>query len=445
MRGVLISCYEMGRQPFGLASAAAWLRHSGCHVTCLDLAVEPLEEEAISAADLLAVHVPMHTATRMAVRLLGRLRALAPGARVCFFGLYASLNESFLRRRGVDFVLGGEFETALAALALRISEGASARQVEPVVSLARQEFRVPDRRDLPPLDKYARLRVGPDDFRAVGATEASRGCKHLCRHCPIVPVYGGRFRVVPPRVVLEDVRRQVAAGARHITFGDPDFLNGVGHARRVVEALHADLPELTFDITVKVEHILKHAALLPWLVDRGCILVTSAIESFDDAVLVRLDKGHTRADALRAVELCREAGLPLSPTFVPFTPWTDRAGYAEFLTLLEAHDLDEHVAPVQLAVRLLVPAGSRLLELSEVRELTGPFDEEGLVHPWSHPDARMDRLQRDVEATVAQAARAGQPRREIFDRVLALAGRTRAQGPRPGRAAIPWMTEPWFC
>ena len=79
-----------------------------------------------------------------------------------------------------------------------------------------------------PLEKYARLTMPDGRTRTVGYTEASRGCKHLCRHCPIVPVYDGVFRVVDRDVVLEDIRQQVAAGAQHITFGDPDFFNGTG-------------------------------------------------------------------------------------------------------------------------------------------------------------------------------------------------------------------------
>ena len=37
VRVALISTYEMGRQPFGLASPAAWLRRAGAQVTALDL------------------------------------------------------------------------------------------------------------------------------------------------------------------------------------------------------------------------------------------------------------------------------------------------------------------------------------------------------------------------------------------------------------------------
>ena len=182
-----------------------------------------------------------------------------------------------------------------------------------------------------------------------------------------MPVYDGQFRVVQADAVLGDIRAQVAAGAQHITFGDPDFLNGPTHARRIVEALAREWPGLTYDVVIKIEHILRHAELMAVLRDTGCLFVTSAVESVDDAVLARLEKGHTRADFERAAAWLRDIGLPLVPTFVAFTPWTTIETYLEMLDAIERLDLVEHVAPVQLAIRLLIPDGSRLLELEDIR------------------------------------------------------------------------------
>jgi radical SAM superfamily enzyme YgiQ (UPF0313 family) len=265
------------------------------------------------------------------------VRKLNPKAHLGGYGLYAPLNEKVLRAAGVKTVLGGEFEPGLVDLARRLSAGDQFVQVTQV-SLARQQFLVPDRSGLPALGAYAQLVTG-EGTRRVGYTEASRGCRHLCRHCPVVPVYQGTFRIVQQDVVLEDIRRQVAAGAEHITFGDPDFLNGPGHAMPIVEALHREWPTLSFDATIKVEHLLKHRALLPQLKAAGCLFVTTAVESLDDEVLLKLDKGHTRADFEEALRLMRAAGLPVAPTFIPFTPWTTRAYYAEFLRALAELDL----------------------------------------------------------------------------------------------------------
>jgi hypothetical protein len=285
----------------------------------------------------------------------------------------------------------------------------------------------------------------PDGSRkTVGATDATRGCKHRCRHCPIVPVYDGQFRVVPVDVVLADIRSQVAHGATHITFGDPDFLNGPAHARRIVEALHRESPSITYDATIKVEHLLKHRDLLPVLADTGCLFVTSAVESVDDGVLERLEKGHTRADFIAAARLCREHGLSLAPTFVAFTPWTTLDAYSDLLDTVCALGLVGHVSPVQWAIRLLVTWQSRLLELPDIARLVGPYDRQTLTFPWRHPDPRVDALQQQVMTLVG--TRVNRSRWEIFDDVRTLAPpHRRTSAPPHPRTEIPYLNEPWYC
>jgi radical SAM superfamily enzyme YgiQ (UPF0313 family) len=321
MRALLISTYELGRQPFGLASPAAWLKQAGCEVECVDTAKQPLEDASLRSADLVAFHLQMHTATRLAGSLIVRARRVNRGARICAFGLYAPPNEAWLRSLGVDEVLGGEFEGDLAAIARDRVAAAEVVRRGTSDPLPRLRFLVPDRSGLPPLARYARVTMPDGRQRIVGSTEASRGCRHLCRHCPVVPIYQGQFRIVQPDVVLADIAAQVAVGAEHLTFGDPDFFNGPTHAVRIVEALHAAHPGLSYDVTIKVEHLLRHRDRLATLAATGCAFVTSAVESIDDRVLALLDKGHTRADFLDAVELCRGAGLILVPTFVAFHPW----------------------------------------------------------------------------------------------------------------------------
>jgi len=459
---LLISTYELGRQPFGLASPAAWLRRAGASVTCLDLSRQALDEDAVRAADFIAFFLPMHTATRLAVEVLPSIQALNPRAHLCFYGLYAPVNEAFLRKLGAETILGGEFEEGLvhavervrrAQDEVRIEPGRDGGQAGPVISLARQKFLVPDRRGLPPLARYAHLAHPDGEPRDVGYTEASRGCKHSCRHCPVVPVYAGHFRIVEPEVVLEDVRQQVAAGARHITFGDPDFFNGIRHAVSIVTALHREHPKLTYDVTIKIEHLLRHAEHIATLRDSGCLFVTSAVESVDDEILARLDKGHTYADFVAVVELFHASGLVLSPTFVAFTPWTTLEGYCRLLAGLAQLGLVEHVAPIQLAIRLLIPAGSKLLELTQVRDIVGRFDEAALVYPWAASDPRVDELTSQVLKTVDRGERKAESRRDIFARVWKLAhesaGRAAHTIPEPepllARAAIPYLTEPWYC
>ncbi len=437
----------MGRQPFGLASPAAWLRRAGVTVRVHDLSIARLPADALDGVSLVAVHLPMHTATRLAMPVIAAIRRRAPALPICTYGLYGPLNRTQLEAHGVTAILGPEAEADLVEIARRAVAGQPLTSPPPR-ALPRLAFAVPDRAGLPPLDTYAKLRRADGRLAVVGATEATRGCKHRCRHCPIVPVYDGQFRVVPVEVVLADIRAQVAAGATHLTFGDPDFFNGPTHARRLVDALHAEWPDLTYDVTIKVEHLRAHDALLPMLRDTGCAFVTTAVESLDDDVLLKLDKGHTAADVAAVAARCRALGLVLSPTFIAFTPWTTLPGYAAFLDAIERLDLVDHVAPVQWTLRLLITWQSRLLELDDIRRRVGAFDQASLTWPWRHDDPAVDALQHEVMRLVG--VRAGADRGDVFEAVRELADRalgraTRADRPRRARAAVPYLTEPWYC
>lgn len=447
---VLVNPYEIGRQPFALAELTAWLKRDGCVVHSLDLSVQKLDPAVLARAGLVAIYVGMHTATRIAVGALPRIKELAPNAHLCVFGLYAPMNEAMLRDLGVGTVLGGELEPAMLSLCRRLrANGGKAVQSEPIVSLAKVDFMLPDRSGLPPLDRYAHLVLADGTTRTTAFAEGSRGCKYLCSHCPVVPVYQGKFRIVPVDVAMADIRQQVAAGATHVSFGDPDFFNGPTHAMKLVQALHAEFPDVSFDATIKIQHIVDHAELLPELKRCGCVFITSAVEAVDDEILRLLVKNHTNADFERAVALTRAVGVALAPTFVAFTPWTTLEGYLALLQRLVELRLVESVPPVQLIIRLLVPAGSYLLRIPGFSEMLMPFDSKMLGYPWAHADARVDALQQALQARVMECEAQSMPRREVFGEIWRMAHAASAVAapalPDALGETIPRLSEAWYC
>lgn len=453
---LLISCYELGHQPLGAAMPLAFLQRAGFAPDALDIAIQPFDVDKIARALFVGISVPMHTALRLGVRVAERVREINPAAKICFYGLYAALNADYLLEHGGDFCIGGECEEPLVALAGSLEnrrngdvKGVFRRGAAAEPYLQRLPFALPLRTALPPLEQYARLEH-KGERRVVGYVEASRGCLLLCTHCPIPPVYGGRFFIVPPDVVLEDVRRQVReGGATHITFGDPDFLNGPGHSMKVVRALHAEFPTLTFDFTAKVEHILERRSLFPELGASGCLFMISAVESLSETVLDILEKHHTRADVEEALEIVRDAGIAFRPTWVAFTPWTTLDDYLEVLDFVEENGLIDHVDPVQYSIRLLVPPGSYLLDRPAMKRYLGPLDQALFSYRWVHPDPRMDRLQKEVSALVEADAKGEADPADTFYRIKALAtGRRPIDifSPLPrDRIRAPRLSEPWFC
>ena len=445
---VLVSTYDLGHQPFGVASPAAWLKRVGAAVVCIDLSIQELNTEAIRSADLIAFHVPMHTATRLCLRLLPKVISLNSEALLVCYGLYAPANHEMFLEFGVKAIIGGEPETKLVQIYQSLVAGSSLINVT-TTELRKQKFIRPDRKMLPALTQYAHLK-GPDGETATaGYTEASRGCKHLCRHCPVVPTYGGRFFVVDVDVVLADITQQVVEGARHITFGDPDFLNGPGHAMRVIEALATRHPNITYDVTVKVEHIRRHQEFMPRLAETGCLFVTTAVESFDDNVLQCLDKGHSRADIFDAINICRQVGLNVSPTFVPFTPWTTPSSYLDLLEQIVELNLVPNVAPIQLAIRLLVPHGSYLLSHESFSHFLRNYDPESLSYRWDYADSASIELQQRVQSVVETGTKKTERPSDTFIKLWEIShqasGRTVPALKIDDSSDLYSMSEPWYC
>lgn len=431
MRVLLVSTYELGHQPLNLASPAAALLDAGNDVRTLDISVEPWDSDLVDWADGVAFSVPMHTAMRLALEGAAAVKARDPDKPVCLYGLYATVGSP-----NVDHIIAGEYEGSLIGWASGVA-GVSR-------DLARRRSRLPIRSGLPTLDRYARLAVWGEE-RLAGYVEASHGCAHRCRHCPVPVVYDGRTRRVDAEIVLDDIAQLVQAGAQHITFGDPDFLNRWAHSMRIVEETHARFPHVTYDVTTKVSHLVRHADLAGDLKRTGCLFVVSAFECMNDRILRYLDKGHTAAEAADVTRLLRSQGIEVRPSWLPFMPWTTVNDVADILDFVVEHDLIGNVDPVQYTIRLLIPQGSLMLDVPEIAPYLGAYDAETLSYAWTAVDPRTVDLQREISALVE-----AEPGARVFGKVDAA---VRAAAGMSSRDIVlggsiegrPRLTEPWFC
>lgn len=442
VRILLVSTYELGHQPLGVAAPAAALLGAGHEVSAIDLSVDPLDMALADWADRVAISVPMHTAMRIGVEVATRIRRHDPGKPIAVYGLYAAMGADRTVGEVVDVAIVGEYQQQL----LRWAAG---EDVGPVVTdLSIGSFAVPARHLLPGLDRYAHLQHG-DQHRKVGYVEASHGCRHRCRHCPIPAVYDGLYRVVGIDPLLADIEVLAGMGAEHITFGDPDFLNGPAHSMRAIERAHQAFPSITFDVTIKVEHLLSHAELLPRLAAAGTLFLVSAFESTDDRSLALLDKGHTVADMEQALVIARAAGIDIHPSWMPFMPWTEPSHVVDIFRFLDRHDLLGITDPVQLSIRLLVPEGSLILDVAAGQMIE--YDATALSYRWHSQDPRSDRLQTELAGIAAAHADSGRDPLETLVEMWAVSldaagdDPAEAQIPAGATAGRPRMTEPWFC
>lgn len=444
MHVMLVSTYELGHQPIHLASPAAALIAAGHEVTCVDLSVEDVDTSSLGVIDAVGFSVPMHTAMRLAMPTAHRIRDLHPGLPIAFYGLYADVGRE--RTHGVvtDAIFCGEYEPDLVGWVngLSVSIG---RQVR--VSLGRGDFLVPYRGGLPGLGEYARLEhMGR--ARLAGAVEASHGCRHRCRHCPIPAVYDGRLRVVGEGPVQADIDQLVAMGAEHITFADADFLNAPVYSMSLLRSAHARHPRLSFDITVKVEHILKHRGLWPEMADLGVLFVVSAFESVDNRTLDILDKGHSVADMAESVRVLRSSDIHIRPTWLPFLPWTTPGDVAGILAFVDDNNLAAALDPVQLAIKVLIPEGSLLVNHPEMSPYLSYFDPEALTWLWDFVEPDSERLHKELDRIAAVASDCAEEAEVTLAAMRAIVSEISGVdlGPQPPmEREVPRLSESWFC
>ncbi len=459
-RVLLVSTYELGSRPLGCAVPAAMLGEAGHEVRSVDLALGPLDDATLWWAEVLAISVPMHTAARLGLDLLRRVRAQRSDLPICLHGLYAlaaaDAAGDLLGPR--DLAAAGDAGPALLAFCDEAGKGASAstrlrRRVElgPAQGATRPAM---DTTGLPGLERYARLVQGAHET-LVATVETTTGCNHRCRHCPVPVIYRGRSRPVPLEVVAEEVGNQLDEGARHVHLADADFLNRPAHALGFARWLAGRHPGVTFDATVKISHLLRHGDLLGELKACGLLFVTSAIESTSDVVLERLDKGHRRADAAAAVRQCRRQGIELRPSFLPFTPWTTRRDLIDLLDFVAEEDLVWSTDAVQYAIRLLLPPGSLLLKDPDLvlSAALGDAESDGLGTSWRSPDPVLDDCQREVATLVESLALTSATPADAYEQVRALIHAVLherdAGAPTPALARVggpgPRLSEAWFC
>ena len=342
MKILLLSFYDLGKQPKIISELYQKLNNGTNEIDIVDYSVE---EKTLNLKnyDALGVYASMHTASVLAEEYL-RNKDLPN--KLFVFGLYAKVfKEMFQNCEIIQNLDNADLESLLN---VQLNEEYSFKHS------------VPDRTVLPSITDYSHIVDGSNNLIA-GSVETTYGCKHECTHCPVPIEFNGTFKTFGTDKILKDVSNQVEAGAKHISFNDPDFFNGPKHALKILEALNIEHPDLTYDSTIKVEHILKYPDYFKELKNLNMLFVISAFETTNDKVLNILKKNHSSLDLNSAVEFSLSHSIDIRPTWMPFSPWTEKQDLPNIIKLIEEYRLRETVDPIQLTIKLLVPKNSLIL------------------------------------------------------------------------------------
>lgn len=401
---LLVSNFEGGFQPMTVASAITPLVKAGFDVSVLDTYVDGIQEEMFDEPHMVAISIPLFDALFAGIEIAALVRKRNPRAHITFFGQYATINATRLAGKYSDTCVSGEWDVPLVALARHLSGdtqlmlpgivdsemAARGETVHPYIS--RDEIHLPTRDMLPPLHKYPQKQVEVllGHEAVVGSTEIARGCHHKCLYCSVYAAYDGKVNTLEESIVLEDVRNLVKGGMTHLTFVDADFFNTKHQGIKILRQLHAEFPELTYDFTLRVDHILENKEYLTEMAGLNVKFVTSALEFPTQEVLDAVAKYTSLEDVEEAVSFLRGTGIKLNPTFIMFNPWIGLEDLAAFRAFVEKNDLDNIIDPIQYETRLHLYKGSPLLQTASVQALD--LTEEEFHVDWKHPDPRVDEL-----------------------------------------------------
>ncbi|KVW75498.1 arsinothricin biosynthesis radical SAM protein ArsL [Burkholderia cepacia] len=404
---LVVSTFEGGYQPNTALSAATALRNAGFDSTrLLDTYVDGIPDGAFDDADVIAISMPLFDSLQAGLQLTDQVRKANPTAIIVYFGQYATLNAERLVGRYGDYAVVGEWEHPLVNLARYTSGSGAALEkaglVDPDVVasgkvphpyLARNAVSVPDRSLAPSLIKYPQPQVEKllgSGTHLIGGVEATRGCHHKCTYCSVYAAYDGKVIMVADDIVVEDVRNLVKQGMQHLTFTDAEFFNAKNHGVRIMRRLHEEFPDLTYDFTTRVDHILEHEDAIREMAGLGLRFITSALEFPTQKVLDIVAKEISVDDIEAAIRNLKAIGVKLNPTFIMYNPWVSKDDILSFKEFIERNDLEDVVDPIQYETRLHLYKGSPLLNRASTAGLK--LTEREFHFDWSHPDPAVDEM-----------------------------------------------------
>ena len=428
MKILLLSFYDLGKQPKIISELYKKLDNGSNQIDVVDYSIEE-KNLTLDNYDVLGIYASMHTASVLAEQYL-RDRKLPN--KLFVFGLYANVfSEMFSNFQSIHSFDSDELESLLEV------------QLNPNYSF---KHSVPDRTILPSITDYSHIVDGSNNLIA-GSVETTYGCKHECTHCPVPIEFKGMFKTFGTEKIITDVTNQVEEGAKHISFNDPDFFNGPKHALKILQLLNEKHPSITYDSTIKVEHILKYPDYFQELKNLNMLFVISAFETTNDHVLNILQKNHSFNDLNKAVELSLENNIDIRPTWMPFSPWTEQNDLISIIKLIENYKLRETVDPIQLTIKLLVPKNSLILKRPEMKEYLLDYDPSSFSYAWKYKFPNIDNIQNELFTYVLQHESENEYTQYLglVDILESHTNETLLNSEKYSQRIVPKLSETWFC
>ncbi len=321
---------EFNHFPLGAGYIAAVLEREGisAEVYCMDVfhyTNEELKEKLkANQYDIIGMGFMAARFTETVLPLSRIINKHKKSARFILGGAGASATpEYILRKTGADIIAIGESEYTIVDLI----KGKDLHSINGIAYRQGDEIRIMPRRSrvglnsLPlPAWRLFPMKEYIDNFKAPGMTDSdkmlsivtSRGCVNRCNFCYRMES-GIRVRCI--QSVIDEIKMAVMLyGITYFFIVDELF---VVNEKRVLdfERLLKE-NDLKIKYTVEARVDIFNRAIVESLKRSGCTYVNIGFESGSQKVLDEIGKNTTVQQNIRAMELCKDVGLPAGLNFI---------------------------------------------------------------------------------------------------------------------------------
>ncbi|MEW6356074.1 MAG: radical SAM protein [Planctomycetota bacterium] len=197
-----------------------------------------------------------------------------------------------------------------------------------------------------------------------GLLETSRGCVFQCTYCN-KNIFGRKFRQKSPGRVADEIERMLRLGFREIHIEDDGFSTNLNKAKAICDEIIRRGLKFPWTLINGIRVNRTDEELVRKLKQAGCYQAAFGIESGNQQILDRIQKGITKDQVRKAIAITKKTGIETFGFFMLGLP--DETEQTMQDTIDFAVELDLDIA--KFAITIPLP-GTPLFD---------EYDEKGLI------------------------------------------------------------------
>lgn len=284
---------------------------------------------------------------------------------------------------GADLGIAGEGEAALDLLAAAVDHGGGFEQVPGLVHRSDGQLVANSQKhiDLAALPPRQRTLADNRRYFAEGGQagfETKRGCGMACIYCADPVAKGRTWRLLPPEMVVREIRALLDQGIDHLHTCDSEFNLPADHGAAVCE-------EIIRSGLGQSVHWYAYCSPSPFtpemaelFVRAGCAGVDFGVDSGDEGILAGLARHFHPAEIRQTAKICRRFGIHYMFDLLIGGPGETRESVRRTIGLMKEIDAER----VGVAIGVRVYPGTRMARIAreQPEALHGSADPE-LLRP----------------------------------------------------------------